>query len=108
MPTMTNGCAMLGLRPFVGRALARRSRPPLTDERKKELEKAIRKMTEEARIKIRNNRDEANKEVRVLETEKKLSEDAAFKEKERIQKIVDKSNQEIETLLESKLKEIYE
>jgi len=33
MPTMTNGCAMLGLRPFVGRALARRSRPPLTDER---------------------------------------------------------------------------
>ena len=45
--------------------------PQLTDERKKEYEKVVKKMTEETRIRIRGARDEANKEVKKNEEEKK-------------------------------------
>lgn len=88
--------------------LIRINLPQLTDERKKEFEKVVRKMTEETRIKVRSVRDEANKEVKKAEADKEISEDAAFKQKEEIQKSVDKTNKEIETLLENKLKEIFE
>lgn len=80
--------------------------PTLTDERKKELDKVIRKMVEETRIKVRAARDEANKEIKSQETGGALSEDAAFKARESIQKIVDKINQEIEAVLDNKIKEI--
>ena len=88
--------------------LIRINLPSLTDERKKEFEKLIRKMTEETRIRIRGARDEANKEIKKMEEDKKLSEDAAFKQKEEVQKLVDKINKEIEQLLDNKLKEIFE
>lgn len=82
--------------------------PQLTEERRKELEKVIRKTAEEARIKIRGVRDEINKEIKKAEEDKKYSEDAAFKQKEEVQKIVDRGNKEIEALLEAKVKEIFE
>lgn len=82
--------------------------PQLTEERKKELEKVVRKTTEEARIRIRGIRDEINKEIKKAEEDKKYSEDMAFKQKEEAQKIVDRCNKEIESLLESKVREIFE
>ena len=88
--------------------LIRINLPQLTDERRKELEKVVRKTTEEARIKIRGVRDEINKEIKKAEEEKKYSEDAAFKQKEAAQKIVDRCNKEIEIALEVKIKEIFE
>jgi ribosome recycling factor len=88
--------------------LIRINLPQLTDERKKELEKVVRKMTEETRIRIRGARDEINKEIKKMEDDKKLSEDAAFKKKEEVQKLIDKTNEEIEKLLENKIKEIFE
>ncbi|MBI3046562.1 MAG: ribosome recycling factor [Candidatus Harrisonbacteria bacterium] len=88
--------------------LIRINLPQLTDERKKEMEKVVKKMAEETRIKVRTAREDANKEIKNLETGKKLSEDAAFKQKEAVQKLVDKINEEIEKLLENKLKEIFE
>lgn len=80
--------------------------PSLTDERKKEFEKVVKKMTEEIRIRVRGVRDDANKEVKKMEDDKKISEDAAFKQKEEIQKLIDKHNNEIAKLLENKIKEI--
>lgn len=102
--------------------LIRINLPQLTDERKKELEKVVRRITEETRIKIRGARDEANKDIKAEETptpksrgsdrsagkDKKLSEDTAFKQKEEVQKLVDKINKEIEYLLEKKIREIFE
>ena len=82
--------------------------PQLTDERRKELEKVVRKIIEETRIKIRGARDEVNKEIKKVEEDKKLSEDAAFKKKSEVQKLVDRTNQDIEQLLDQKLKEISE
>ncbi|MBI4992086.1 MAG: ribosome recycling factor [Candidatus Harrisonbacteria bacterium] len=86
--------------------LIRINLPSLTDERKKEFEKVVRKMTEEIRIRIRGARDEANKEIKKMEEGKNLSEDAAFKQKEEVQKLVDEINSEIEILLLNKIKEI--
>ena len=83
--------------------LIRINLPQLTDERKKEMEKVVRKMTEETRIKVRTAREDANKETKNLEADKKLSEDAAFKNREEVQKLVDKANKDIEILLENKL-----
>ncbi len=89
-------------------SLIRLNLPQLTDERKKEMEKVVRKMTEEIRIKVRTAREDANKEIKNLEADKKLSEDTAFKQKEEVQKLVDKVNKDLEILLENKLKEIFE
>lgn len=88
--------------------LIRINLPALTDERRKELEKVIRKMVEEMRIRVRGMRDDANKEIKKMEDAKQLSEDAVFKKREEAQKIVDKINNEIEALLENKLREIFE
>jgi len=88
--------------------LIRVNLPQLTDERKKEYEKVIKKMTEETRIRVRGMRDEANREVKKMEEEKKISEDMAFKKKEEVQKVIDKINKELESLLEGKIKEIFE
>lgn len=82
--------------------------PSLTEERRRELEKVIKKITEETKIKIRGARDEANKMVKRMEDEKKFSEDVAFKKKEEVQKMIDKYNGEVEKILENKLKEILE
>lgn len=88
--------------------LVRINLPQLTDERKKELERVVRKITEETRIKVRGARDEANKEIKKSEEEGKLTEDVAFKQKEEVQKLIDKTNAEIEKLLEGKVREILE
>jgi len=88
--------------------LIRINLPSLTDERKKEFEKVVRKITEEMRIRVRGARDEANKEIKRMEADKELSEDMAFKQKEEVQKLVDKVNGEIEILLLNKIKEITE
>lgn len=86
--------------------LIRINLPPLTEERKKELEKIVRKTMEETRIKIRGLRDEINKEIKRKEDNKELSEDAAFRKKQEVQNIVDKINEEIEKLLDAKIQEI--
>lgn len=88
--------------------LIRVNLPQLTDERKKELEKVVRRTAEEMRIRIRGLRDEVNKEIKKMEEDKKLSEDAAFKKREEVQKLVDKNNKDLENLLDAKIKEIFE
>lgn len=89
-------------------SLIRVNLPSLTDERKKEFEKMIRKITEETRIRVRGVRDEANKEIKLAEQGKSISEDAAFKKKEGVQKMVDAVNKEIESVMDGKIKEIME
>ena len=82
--------------------------PPLSGERRQELAKVVRKEAEETRIKLRAARDDANKEVSQRVDDKKLTEDDKFKFKENIQKTVDKGNEEIERIVENKIKEIEE
>jgi ribosome recycling factor len=75
--------------------------PELTAERRRELEKLVRAAAENARIKMRIERDTVNKIINT-ETDK----DVKFRAKEQLQKLVDKFNEAVEEALENKLREI--
>lgn len=83
----------------------RASLPVLTDERKSELSKLVKKTVETTKILIRNYRDEAMKKIKLAEDKKELSEDQAFKTKEKMQKEVEQVNKKIENLMATKLEE---
>ena len=80
--------------------------PELSAERREELVKHIRKVSEEHRIQIRHVRDEINKKIQRMFDDNELSEDQKFKSREGVQKEVDAANSTIEQLLEGKIKEI--
>ena len=82
--------------------------PPLSQERRDELTKFVKKMAEEKRIQVRGNRDDMNKKIKTAEANKELSEDQVFKAKEKIQKLVEDTNKQIENLIENKFKELQE
>jgi len=82
--------------------------PPLSDERRKELIKVVKKEGEETKIKIRAIREEENKKIGKDFDEGEITEDDKFKFKENIQKVIDKANSEIEDLVEKKIKEMEE
>lgn len=84
------------------------SLPPLSQERREELIKAVKKETEETRIKIRSLRDEINKKIVHQLEIKEINEDDKFRLKEKVQKLVDEKNKDIDNLLENKIKEIQE
>ena len=96
----------LGLNPVTDRDVIRLSIPPLTEERRKELVKLLGRYLEEARIKVRRDREEAVKEVDRKEKAKEISEDEKFREKSEVQKQVDEINKKIEDMGVSKEKEI--
>lgn len=80
--------------------------PQLTEERRKEFVKLLNQKAEEARIAIRNIREEVLKSIQNLEKEGKISEDDRFRGKDEIQKVVDEYNKIVEDIQESKEKEI--
>ena len=81
---------------------------PLGNERREELTKTIKKTAEAARIQVRSRRDDVMKRLKDAESKKEVTEDDAFKAKEKIQKSVDKANAEIERLVGAKLEELGE
>jgi ribosome recycling factor len=88
--------------------LIRINLPALSGERRQELIKIAKKEAEEARIEIRSSRDETNKEINQQFEKKEISEDEKFNLKEKVQKNIDKANEEIDKILENKIKEIEE
>ncbi len=98
----------LGLTPINDGKTIRISIPMLTEERRKQLVKLVKKRAEDAKIAIRNIRRDANEELKKLEKEKHLSEDDAKKEHNEIQKITDSFIKKIDEVLANKEKEIME
>lgn len=96
----------LGLNPTNEGDKLRITIPELTEERRKELTKIVGKIAEEARIKIRNLREEMHKEIKQQEEAGKISEDDRFRKQEELQKTVEDFNAQIKTLAETKEKEI--
>lgn len=88
--------------------LLRVNLPALSNERRQEIIKLVKKEAEEAKIRIRSIRDDANKEIGRQFDDKKIGEDEKFNLKEKVQKSVDKANEEIENVLGAKIKEIEE
>ena len=98
----------LGLNPTNDGNVIRVSFPPLTEERRRQLVKLVRKIAEEYKIAIRNIRREGNEEVKEMEKEKMISEDEAKRALKEIQKITDEFIKLIDELVERKEKEIME
>ncbi len=98
----------LGLTPSNDGKIIRLNIPPLTEERRKQLVKVIKKRAEDARIAIRNIRRDINEEIKKAEKEKHISEDEIKKTQEEIQKITDSYIAKVEEIILQKEKEIME
>ncbi len=80
--------------------------PPMTEDRRKEMVKSIKKMGEETKVAIRNHRREANDKLKYEEKNKVLSQDAAKKALADVQKKTDDKIVEVDKLIATKEKEI--
>ena len=98
----------LGLNPSSDGTVIRLAIPQLTQERRKELAKVVKKKGEDAKVAVRNIRREANELLKNLEKSKDISEDDNKRSQEDVQKLTDKFIQEIDKVLENKEKEIME
>ncbi|WP_353683233.1 ribosome recycling factor [Thermodesulfovibrio sp. 3907-1M] len=98
----------LGLTPINDGKIIKIVIPPLTEERRKQLVKVVRKRAEEARVAIRNIRRDIIEEIKKAEKEKKLSEDDSRRLQEEIQKITNSFIEKVDKALEQKEKEIME
>ena len=98
----------LGLTPMNDGKMIRIPIPPLTEQRRKELAKLAKKMGEESKITIRNQRREANELFKDLKNEKEISEDEFFKCQEEVQKITDEFIKKVDEVSAEKEKEILE
>jgi len=96
----------IGITPTNDGKVVRLSIPPLTDERRAELDKVLKKIAEDGRVSLRTCRHSAIEHVRKLEKDKLVTEDDKFKSQDEIQKLTDKYIKEIDALLAAKEKEI--
>lgn len=98
----------LGLNPSNDGKLIRLPIPMLTEERRKELVKLVRKSSENAKVAIRNTRRESNDIIKKMEKDKELSEDERKMAEDEMQKITDKFIEEIDKLTNKKEEELLE
>jgi len=82
--------------------------PSLTEERRKELVKVVKKFGEESKIAIRNIRRDANEHLKHEEKEKKLSEDQFLDAEDEVQKLTDEHTKSVDEILKHKEDEIME
>jgi ribosome recycling factor len=98
----------IGLMPNVDGAVVRLNIPPLTEERRRDIVKAVHKRMEEARVEIRNLRREANDAIRKEERDGELGTDAAHRELDTLQKVTDRFVAEVEQAGSHKEHEVME
>ena len=98
----------LGLNPNTAGTVIRVPMPPLTEERRRDLVKVVKELTENARVAVRNIRRDANSDLKELQKEKEISEDEEHKGQELVQKVTDQSIAKLEELLKEKEKELME
>jgi ribosome recycling factor len=98
--------ANIGLTPIVDGKLVRLSIPPLTEERRKEIAKTVKKIGEESKVAVRNIRRDSNEAIKTQEKSKTLTEDQSKKLQEQIQKVTDTFVGEIDKIIEAKTKDI--
>lgn len=96
----------LGITPTNDGDVIRISIPPLTEERRAELVRVVKKAGEEAKVSIRNIRRDANDEYKKMEKLGDLSEDEARRYQEEIQKLTDDFVKQIDEAVTSKEKDI--
>ena len=98
----------LGLTPSSDGHVIRLRIPPLTEERRRELVRVVRKRTEEGRVALRNIRRSALEEFRELERKKEMSQDEQKRAQERLQELTDSFMEEVEKAGKGKEAELLE
>lgn len=98
--------ADIGINPNNDGKVIRLSFPELTEERRKDLVKDIRKMAEEAKVAVRGVRREGIDEAKKLQKDGELTEDDLKQSETEIQKMTDTYVEEVDKILEIKEKEI--
>jgi ribosome recycling factor len=98
----------LGLMPSNDGKLIRLPIPALTEERRRELVKVVRKMAEEGKIKLRNARRDANEQLKALKKDNEIAEDELYNLQDEVQKLTDRYIEKTDAVLTTKEKEIME
>lgn len=96
----------LGLNPTNDGTIIRLVIPQLSEDRRKELVRLVRKRVEEGRVAVRNIRRDAHEELRRLERDREISEDDRFRAEQELQKITDGFIEEIDKVGEEKETEL--
>ncbi len=100
--------ANIGINPSNDGKCVRLVIPQVTEERRKELTKTVKKMGEDSKIAIRNIRRDANDELKKREKAHEITEDELKKALEDVQKATDKTIKEIDEIVAAKENEIME
>jgi ribosome recycling factor len=98
----------LGLTPANDGKIIRVSIPPLTEQRRVELVKVVKKMAENCKVSIRNHRRDINEDLKQKKKDKGISEDEFFKGQKEVQDITDDYIKKCDELTQVKEKEILE
>jgi ribosome recycling factor len=98
----------LGINPSNDGKVIRLIIPQVTEERRKELTKTIKKIGEDVKVAVRNERRDANDNLKKLEKTSELTEDDLKKELDIVQKRTDKAIKEIDDIIAFKEKELLE
>ncbi|MCF7871172.1 MAG: ribosome recycling factor [Candidatus Omnitrophica bacterium] len=98
----------LGITPINDGKIIRLVVPPLSEERRDELIKMVKKIAEEGKVSIRTIRRGGREDIKKLEKDKEISEDDKYNAEEKLQKLTDQYIKKLDTLLEDKEKELKE
>ena len=98
--------AELGINPNNDGVVIRLAFPPLTEERRKEISKDVKKIGEDTKVAIRNIRRDMTDELKKIEKAEKLAEDVVRDNQDKIQNTTDKYIKTIDTLVSEKEKEV--
>jgi ribosome recycling factor len=96
----------LGISPVSDGRVVRLPIPELSEERRKDMSRLVRKRAEEARIEVRNARRDANEALKKAEKKSVVTEDELKTETDNVQKLTDKMIEELNKLLEDKEAEL--
>jgi len=96
----------LGLTPSNDGTVIRLSIPPLTEDRRRDLAKHVRKRVEDARVAVRNVRRDCHEHIRKLEHDHTISQDELHRSETDLQKLTDEQIKEIDKIGEEKEQEL--
>jgi len=98
----------LGINPMNDGTIIRLVIPPLTEQRRQELVKQVRRMAEESRVAVRNIRRDANDELKKAEKQGEISEDDNHRSMDKVQGLTDKYIAQVDHVVQVKEEELTE
>lgn len=98
----------IGINPQNDGRIIRLVFPPMTEERRKDVVKEVRKMAEDAKVAVRNSRRDAIDKLKAMKKNSEITEDDQANGEKKIQNLTDKYCKEVDDLAMAKEKEILE